>query len=142
MGDIPPPNSLYPAPPQQQPQSGVNMLANPGQAIGMIGALQDIRLKSQQFNDLAQQPGAVLQGQNISNATAEMQQQEMASKAIYRVIGGYMAGIKDPKPDDFRRSGALAARSFPAIAQKYPDIIRAASAAAQKDPGLLINAGL
>src|ERR1700735_4138095 len=117
MGDVASPNALYPAAPQQ-PQAATNLLANPAQAIGILSGLQDYRLKNQQFNALSQQPAAALQGQNISNATAEMQQQEMASKAVSRIMGGYLAGIKDPKPDDVRSAAAFAARSLPNVAVK------------------------
>lgn len=141
MGDVASPNALYPAAPQQ-PQAATNLLANPGQAIGILSGLQDYRLKQQQFDSLAQQPAAALQGQNISNATAEMVQQEAASRAVSRIMGGYLAGIPKPTSDDVRSAAAFAARSLPNVAIKYPDIISAASETGRKNPGLLINSGL
>lgn len=141
MADIPAPNALYPAPPPAAAPA-TNMLADPGRAIGLLSGIQDYRLKQQQFDALAQQPGAALQGQNISNATAEMAQQEMASKAVSRIMGGYLAGIPKPSSDDVRSAAAFAARSLPNVAVKYPDIITAASETGRKNPGLLINSGL
>jgi hypothetical protein len=141
MADVASPNALYPAPPQQAPAS-TNLLANPAQAVGIMNGLQDFRLKQQQFDALSQQPAASLQGQNISNATAEMQQQEMASRAVSRIMGGYLAGIPKPSSDDVRSAAAFAARSLPNVAVKYPDIISAASETGRKNPGLLINSGL
>lgn len=141
MGDIPAPNALYPSAPQQAPASA-NLLADPAKAIGILSGIQDYRLKSQQFDALAQQPAASLQGQNISNATAEMQQQEGASRAVSRIMGGYLAGIPKPSADDVRSAAAFAARSLPNVAVKYPDIISAASETGRRNPGLLINSGL
>lgn len=141
MGDVASPNALYPQP-APVATSSFNALSDPTKAIGLISGLQDYRLKQQQFDALSQQPAAALQGQNISNATLEMQQQEMASKAVSRIMGGYLAGIKDPKPDDVRSAAAFAARSLPNVAVKYPDIISAASETGRKNPGLLINSGL
>lgn len=134
-------NSLYPQPVAPQ-QSSVNLLADPSKAIGLLSGIQDYQLKGQQFNALSQQPAAALQGQNISNATAEMQQQEAASRSVSRLMGGYLAGIKNPTADDVRSAAAFAARSFPAIATKYPDIITAASETGRRNPGLLINSAL
>lgn len=140
MGDVASPNALYPQP-APVAASSVNALSDPTKAIGLISGLQDYRLKQQQFDALSQIPEAALQGQNISNQTALQAQQEAASKAVHRVMGGYLAGTKGT-PDDVRSAAALAARSFPEIATKYPDIITAASEVGQKNPGLLINSGL
>lgn len=139
MGDVSSPNALYP----QAPQQNQSLLSgDPSKVIGIIGALNQNKLFNAQYPALAQQPQASLEGQNISNASAEMQQQEIASKAVSRIMGGYLAGIKDPKPDDVRSAAAFAARSLPNVATKYPDIISAASETGRKNPGLLINSGL
>ena len=71
-----------------------------------------------------------------------MQQQEGASRAVSRIMGGYLAGIPKPTADDVRSAAAFAARSLPNVAVKYPDIISAASATGRRNPGLLINSGL
>lgn len=136
MADI---SDLYPKPPQQQPNA---LLSNPAQAVGILGQIQDYRLKQQQFDALAQQPAAALAGQNISNATAEMQQQELAGRAVSRIMGGYLAGIAKPSADDVRSAAAFAARSLPNVAVKYPDMIFNAMETGYKNPGLLINSGL
>lgn len=139
MGDVSSPNALYP----QAPQPSQGLLAgDPTKVVGIMNALNQNRLFQSTFDAQSQIPGAALQGQNISNTTAEMQQQEMASKAVSRIMGGYLAGIKDPKPDDVRSAAAFAARSLPNVAVKYPDIITAASETGRKNPGLLINSGL
>lgn len=129
-------SGLYP-----QPQTN-GLASDPSKVVGLMNALNQNRLFNATFDAQSQIPGAALQGQNISNDTAEMQQQEMASKAVSRVMGGYLAGIKDPKPDDVRSAAAFAARSFPNVATKYPDIISAASETGRRNPGLLINSGL
>ena len=135
MADL---SALYPQPPQQN----TNLLADPAKAIGLLSGIQDYRLKQEQFNALSQQPAAALQGQNISNASAQQAQQEAASRAVSRIMGGYLAGIHKPGPDDVRSAAAFAARSLPDVATRYPDIISAASATGRRNPGLLINSGL
>src|ERR1700742_4439521 len=105
MADIPPPNNLYPAP---QAPSAANMLANPALAVGILNGLQDFRLKQQQFDALAERPSVDLQ-------TAKIIQQEASSKAVHRIMGGYLAGIKNPTDDDVRSAAALAARSLPEV---------------------------
>lgn len=137
MADL---SELYPRPPA--PQQSNALMSDPAKAIGLLSGIQDYRLKQQQFDALAQQPAASLAGQNISNATAEMQQQSMASKEVSRIMGGYLAGIPKPSADDVRSAAAFAARSLPNVAVKYPDIISAASEIGRKNPGLLINSGL
>ena len=141
MGDVASPNALYPAAPAQ-PQSATNLLANPAQAVGIMNGLNQLKLFNAQYPALSQQPQAALEGQNISNATAEQMQQEVASRAVSRIMGGYLAGIKNPKGDDVRSAAAFAARSLPNVAARYPDIISAASETGRRNPGLLINSGL
>lgn len=138
MGDVASPTN-YPQPVQPQQNA---LASDPAKVIGLMSGLQDYRLKQQQFDALSQQPAAALQGQQIANDTAMQGQQEMASRAISRVMGGYLAGIQKPTADDVRSAAAFAARSFPAIATKYPGIISAASETGRKNPGLLINSGL
>lgn len=128
--------------PSFQPQQTNALAADPAKVVGLMNGLNQNRLFNSTFDAQSQIPGAALQGQNISNETAEMQQQEMASKAVSRIMGGYLAGIKDPKPDDVRSAAAFAARSLPNVAVKYPDIISAASETGRRNPGLLINSGL
>lgn len=138
MGDVASPNALYPSAPQ--PNQGL-LSGDPSKAVGLMNALNENRLFNSTFDARSQLPQAALTGQNISNQTALQSQQEAASKAIYRIIGGYTAGTKGT-PDDIRAGVALAARSLPDIATKYPQLLTAASEAAQKNPGLLINSGL
>jgi hypothetical protein len=132
MGDVPPPTSLYPSP----PQPGQNALAsNPAQVIGLMNGVNQLKLFNAQYPALAERPGVDL-------ATAQMQQQEMASRAVGRIMGGYLAGIPKPTDDDVRSAAAFAARSLPNVATQYPDIISAASETGRRNPGLLINSGL
>lgn len=137
MGDV-----ASPQYPQPQPAQTNSLMSNPAQAIGIINGLNQNRLFQATYPALSQQPQAALEGQNISNATAEQTQQEQASRAVSRIMGGYLAGIQNPKPDDVRSAAAFAARSLPNVATRYPDIISAASSTGQRNPGLLINSGL
>lgn len=138
MGDVASPQ--YPT--SAAPAQSNSLFSDPGRAIGIINALNQNKLFNATYDAQSQIPGAQLQGQNINNATAEMQQQETASKAVSRIMGGYLAGIPNPKPDDVRSAAAFAARSLPNVAIHYPDIISAASETGRKNPGLLINSGL
>src|ERR1700722_6110621 len=107
MGDLPAP--VYPT--YQPQQNNTNALfSDPAKAIGLLSGIQDYRLKQQQFNALAAQPDAVLQGQNIQNQTAQMQQQALAARVVHGVMGNYLAGIKNPTADAIRSAAALAAR--------------------------------
>lgn len=81
MADI---SSLYPAPP---PQSQNALLSDPAKVIGIASGLQDYRLKQQQFDALAQQPQAALEGQNISNRTNQNKQNEEASQIAAHYYG-------------------------------------------------------
>ena len=142
MADVNALSSLYPQPPQQPSNTNV-LVSDPTKVIGLLSGIQDYRLKQQQFDALAQQPGAVLAGQNISNQTAQMQQQALAARVVHGVMGNYLAGIKNPTADDVRGAAALAARSVPDVAIKYPDIITAASDVVTKHPnGIKYGAGL
>jgi hypothetical protein len=102
MGDIPPPNALYPQP----PAASQGLLAgDPAKAIGLLQGIAGLR------------------GQNIANDTAIMEQQHAAQRAISSTMGGYLAGIPNPSADDVRSAAAFAARQYPQIATQYPDII-------------------
>src|SRR3984957_2256934 len=142
MADVNALSSLYPPPPQQNNNTNA-LLSDPAKVIGLLGAVQDYQLKQRQFNALSQQPDAVLAGQNIQNQTAQMQQQALAARVVHGVMGNYLAGIKNPTADDVRSAAALAARSAPDVAVKYPDIITAASDVVTKHPnGIKYGAGL
>ena len=91
-------NSLYPQP--QAPGGGNALLSDPSKVIGLLSAAQDYRLKNQQFDALAQQPEAALQGQNISNQSAQMKQNEEATQIAAHYFGTLP---DDAKPDDIYR---------------------------------------
>lgn len=106
MADVNALSSLYPQP--VAPQANTNALAgDPARAVGLLGALQDIALKRQQFDALAQQPAAALQGQNISNTTAQNEQNEKAAQ----IVAHYLGTLPDnaSKDDIYRMKAAIRA---------------------------------
>lgn len=84
MADV---NALYPQPPAQQQQQPNALLSDPTRAISLLSGIQDYRLKQQQFDALAQQPGAALQGQNIQNTTAQRAQDEAGTQIAAHYLG-------------------------------------------------------
>lgn len=120
MADV---NALYPQP--VAPGGGNALLSDPTKVVGLMQGV------------------AALRGQNIANDTALMQQQAAASRAISSVMGGYLAGIPNPGEDDVRSAAAFAARQFPEVAVKYPDLIAGAKSLAIDHPkGVKYGAGL
>jgi hypothetical protein len=90
-------SALYPQP---VAPGGNALLSDPAKAIGLLSAAQDLRLKNQQFNALAQQPEAALAGQNIANTTAQLKQNEEASQ----IAAHYFGTLPDnAKPEDVYR---------------------------------------
>lgn len=125
MADVPAP--VYPSF-QPPAQNNTNALAgDPTKIVGLLSGLQDFRLKQQQFDALAQQPAAALQGQNIANTTATMTQQAAASRAASTIIATYLAGHPNPTEKDVRDAKAYAARSLPSVAVQYPEMIPGAA---------------
>src|SRR5208282_4936563 len=117
-GLMPDPSSLYPQPPTQQ--QGL-LSGNPLQLIQTLGALQDYAIKSRQAPALGQrpetdlqraqtelgvqqrgapalgaQPGANLAGTNIQNATALIQQQDLARRSAASALSGALSGLPNP----------------------------------------------
>lgn len=123
-------NSLYPAP----PQPAQNLLSgDPLKVIGTLGALQDFRLKNQQFNALSQQPDAALQGQNIQNATSQMKQNEEAAQIAAHYFGSLP---DDAKPDDVYKMKAAIRAVHPNISAQT---INTVADVALRDQGGLKN---
>jgi hypothetical protein len=142
MADVNALSSLYPQPPQQNNNANA-LLSDPAKVVGLVNALNQNRLFTATFDAQSQIPQTTLEGQQISNATAQMQQQALAARVVHGVMGNYLAGIKKPTADDVRGAAALAARSAPDVALKYPDIITAASDVVTKHPqGIKYGAGL
>ena len=136
--------SIYPsgsAFPQAAPQN--NLASDPLRLIGALNALQEFQLRNKQFPALAQQPAATLQGSNIANVTAEMQQQDAARKTIAAAYGTGLSGFDKPSADDVHSLTAYIARSYPEIAVKYPTLINATADAILKHPqGIRTGAAL
>jgi hypothetical protein len=127
MPDI---SSLYPQPPQP---GGNALLSDPAKAVGLLSGLQDLRLKQQQFNALAQQPEAALQGQNIQNQTSQMKQNEEASQIAAHYFGTLP---DDAKPDDIYRMKMAIRAVHPNISA---DTINTVANVALRDPTNLKN---
>ena len=102
-------SDLYPKPPQP-PQNA--LLSDPAKAVGLISALQEYRLRNEQFGALSQQPQAALAGQNISNQTSQMQQDDAATK----IVAGYLSSL----PDNASRDDVM--RMKMAIRATHPNI--------------------
>lgn len=139
-------SSLYPQAPQQQ--QGL-LSGDPTKVIGLVNALNQNRLFQEQFPALAQQPAAALRGQEISNQTGLQDQQNQARRAVSGFISGSLAGNPNPSRDDVHNAKALAARTFPDVALKYPDMIPAVGDVVLKHPkgiragvGVLTNSQL
>ena len=99
--------SLYPQPPQQQPQ-GSSLLSNPAQAIGIMQGLQNLQIQSQQAPALVQQPQAQLDQVRTAITTARQAQQ---ADAQHRVAAGLGAMIPDgAKPDVVHSAAAYLLR--------------------------------
>jgi hypothetical protein len=129
MADL---SGLYPQP--VAPSGGVNALLNdPTKAIGLLSGIQDYRLKQQQFNALAQQPDAALQGQNIANQTAQMNQNEVASQIAAHYFGTLP---DDAKPDDIQRMKMAIRAVHPNISAQT---INTMADVALKDPTGITN---
>lgn len=96
-------SSLYP-----QPQQNQNALASdPSKVVGIITGLQDLALKRQQFDAQSQIPAAALEGQNISNATAQNKQNEEAAQIVAHHIGTLPDNAS--RDDVFRMKAAIRA---------------------------------
>lgn len=96
-------SSLYP-----QPVANQNALAaDPAKAIGVITGLQDLALKRNQFDAQSQIPAAALEGQNISNATAQNKQNEEAAQIVAHHLGTLPDNAS--KEDVYRMKAAIRA---------------------------------
>lgn len=99
------PDIAAPAYPTYQPaKNDVNALAgDPSKVIGIINGLNQNRLFQAQFPALAQQPEAALSGQQISNTTAQNDQNEKAAQ----IVAHHIATLPDnASRDDFFRMKA------------------------------------
>lgn len=102
-------SSLYPQP--SKPDAGM-LSGDPSKVIGIIGALNQNALFQKQFPALSQQPEAALQGQNISNQSAQMKQNEEGAQ----IVAGHLGTLPDnAKPEDFYRMKAAIRAIHPNI---------------------------
>lgn len=92
-------SSLYPQPPAQTAAPNA-LLSDPAKAIGLMDSATRLRLLNDQYDALSQQPGAALQGQQISNQTSQMEQNEKASQIAAHYFGTLP---DDAKSDDVMR---------------------------------------
>lgn len=121
---MPDPSGLYPAPPQQgQGLAGSSLLADPLRLIGAMRELQEYGIRQQQAPALAQQPAATLQGTQIQNTSAQMDQQAAARRIIAGEYGSMLQGMPNPTPDDVHSITAWLAATHPQIQAQYPGII-------------------
>lgn len=127
MGDVASP--AYPAPPQQSNA----LMADPAKAIQLLSGIQDYRIRNQQAEALGQQPGAALAGQNISNATSQMEQNEKASQ----IAAHYFGSLPDnAKPEDIYKMKAAIRAVHPNISGQT---INTVADVALRDPQGLRN---
>src|ERR1039458_6051951 len=128
---MPDASSLYPqAPaPQQSLLSG-----DPTKMIGMMQGIQNFQIQQAQAPALMQIPGANLQNLNIANATAQFQQEDAMTKAVYSKLGGALAGTVNPTQEDVLNAATATSRGLPQIGVSRPDIIASAKEMLLKDP--------
>lgn len=107
MPDI---NALYPQPPA--PASGL-LNGDPMKNVGVFHAINQNALLLKQMPALAQQSAAALQGQNISNATAQLEQDAMQTK----IIAAQLSALDPAKatPDLIHNHTVSLSRAFPNI---------------------------
>jgi hypothetical protein len=128
MADL---SSLYPQPPAAQPPNA--LLSDPAKAIGILSGLQDYRIKQQQADALGHIPAALLAGQNISNQTAQMGQNETATQ----IAAHYFGTLPDnATPDDVYRMKMAIRAVHPNIPS---DTINSVADVALRDPSSLKN---
>lgn len=103
------PDIAAPAYPTYQPaKNDVNALAgDPSKVIGIINGLNQNRLFQAQFPALAQQPDAALSGQQISNTTAQNDQNEKAAQIVAHHLGTLPDNAS--RDDFFRMKAAIRA---------------------------------
>lgn len=78
MGDV-----ASPTYPTYQPQQNQGLLAgDPTKVIGIINALNQNKLFQAQYPALSQQPQAALDGQNIANATHQLEQDDKTTQIL------------------------------------------------------------
>ena len=104
---MPDPSALYPQPPQAN--QGL-LSGDPLKLIGALQGIQNLGLQRQQLPALAQQPAAALQGQNISNATAQFEQEAKQNQWLNDNWGA-MADKKGLGAEDVYNFAAQAARA-------------------------------
>jgi hypothetical protein len=98
MGDIPPPNALYPQPSQPQNNS---LFSDPAKIVGVMSGLNQIQIQKQA-------------------------QQEHARQSIGSAFSNAISGLgKNATAEDVHNITANIARQFPQITTQYPDLIPA-----------------
>jgi hypothetical protein len=93
-----------------------------------------------QIPALSAQPAAQLQGININNATAQFQQENAMTTAIYSKLGGALAGKVNPTQEDVLNAVAATSRALPQIGVTRPDILTSAKDMLLKDPTKISDA--
>lgn len=97
MGDVASPAYPgYPAAPSQQQGA---LSGDPMRLIGALREIQDYQIRQQQAPALAQQPAATLRGTNISNVTAQ-QEQDAQGMSIAGGAYGALSNLENPTADD------------------------------------------
>lgn len=145
MGDVASPT--YPGAPA--PSQGL-LQGDPTRLIGALQGIQDYQIRQQQAPALGQIPAAQLQGQNISNVTAQQAQEAAATATVRSALASSLAGNPNPTQDDVHSAMVNISRSNPQIAISRPDIINAQGGFLLKDGpkgiktnvGALLNMGL
>jgi hypothetical protein len=120
---MPDASSLYPAAPQ--PQQGI-LNGNPLQTIGVLSQLQNYALKREQIPALAQIPGAVLQGQQITNAQQQQALNLATRDAALRSISQSIDPEKATSDDIFNAQANFMKANpgaNPAIVNSAADLI-------------------
>lgn len=116
----------YPAAPS--PQQGA-LTGDPLRLIGALRELQEYGIRQQQAPALAQQPAAALAGQNISNVSAQ-QEQDAQAMSIAGGAYGALSNLENPTADDVHNRTA-----WLATATHIPsDRLNAISEQILKDP--------
>jgi hypothetical protein len=102
-------SSLYPQP----AQPSQNLLSgDPSKVIGIVNALNQQKLFNATYPAVSEQPAAALQGQDISNVSAQNKQNEDAAQ----IVAHHLGTLPDnAKPEDFYRMKAAIRAIHPNI---------------------------
>lgn len=126
MADV---NALYPQP--VAPSQG--LMSDPAKVVGLMGALNQNKLFQAQYPALAQQPQASLEGQQIHNATSQMEQNEKGAQFTAHYFGSLP---DDAKPEDIYKMKAAIRAVHPNISG---ETINTVADIALRDPKGLRN---